>query len=371
MKHLVLVGGGHSHLFVLEAFAGAPMPDVEITLINRTLHAPYSGMLPGLIAGLYTFDECHIHLERLTQRGKIRFIHGSVAQVDLKQKNISLDDGTRLNYDILSINTGSTPPLVDTPGALGQVLPIKPIEQFLAGWKRLQEQAAANERALRISVVGAGAGGVELTLAMQYALRHLARPPHFEIVCDSAEILPTHNAYVRRTFQRILQQRNVTVRPNIHVASVENNRLIDEHGAGSASDCIIWVTGATAAEWRQKCPELTRDERGFISVNEYLQSMAQPDVFAAGDVATQIDQARPRSGVYAVRQGPPLARNLRHALREEPLQPFVPQRRALALISSGDPYAVASWGELGFAGRWVWRWKDHIDRKFINRFNMT
>ncbi len=369
MKRLVLAGGGHSHLFVLEAFAIAPLQDVEVVLINRTLHAPYSGMLPGLIAGLYEFDECHIHLERLTQRGNIRFLQTSVTQADLEQKQIVLEDGSRLGYDVLSINTGSTPPLVSTPGALGNVLPIKPIEDFLIGWEAMREQIAASNRTVRVALVGGGAGSVELALAMQYALRsNNRRPARFEIVCDTPDILTTHNEYVRRTFRRILQQRDIQVRANHRVIAVADDKLIFPQGTEAQCDFIIWVTGASPAHWPRRAG-LASDDDGFVAVNHYLQSVSHTEVFAAGDIASQVDQPRPRSGVYAVRQGPPLADNLRNALTGRPLQPYVPQSRALALISTGDPYAVASWGPIGFAGRWVWRWKDKIDRRFVERFS--
>jgi selenide, water dikinase len=371
MKTLVLAGGGHSHLFVLEAFAKAPLPDVEVVLINRTLHAPYSGMLPGLIAGLYEFNACHIHLERLTQRGNIRFLRTSVNTLDLARKTIALRDGTRLRYDILSINTGSTPPLDNTPGAYGNVLPIKPIEDFLIGWEAMRKKIAATKRSLWITLVGGGAGSVELALAMQQALRSNQKyPTQLEIVCDTPDILMTHNSYVRRTFNRILAQRGIVVRRLTRIARVDEGLLISELGIEARSDFIVWVTGATPADWPSRAG-LASSDGGFIRVNEFLQSVSHADVFAAGDIATQIDQPRPRSGVYAVRQGPPLAHNLRNALIGQPLKSYTPQSRALALISTGDPCAVASWGPVSFSGRWVWRWKDRIDRRFIERFEKS
>lgn len=369
MKRLVLAGGGHSHLFVLEAFGNAPLPDVEVVLINRTLHAPYSGMLPGLIAGLYEFDQCHIHLERLTQRGNIQFLQNSVAQADLEQKQILLEDGSRLGYDVLSINTGSTPPLVNTPGALGNVLPIKPIEDFLIGWEAIRKEISLSNSSMRIALVGGGAGGVELALAMQYALRANHKyPPQFEIVSDTPDILTTHNAYVRRIFRSTLQRRGIHVRANHRVIAVADDKLIFQQGTETQFDRIVWVTGASPANWPRRAG-LASNGDGFVGVNDYLQSVSHTEVFAAGDIASQVDQPRSRSGVYAVRQGPPLAHNLRNALIGRPLERYTPQTRALALISTGDPYAVASWGPIGFAGQWVWRWKDRIDRRFVNRFN--
>ena len=369
MKRLVLAGGGHSHLFVLEAFAQMPLSDVEIILVNRTMHAPYSGMLPGLVAGLYTFDECHIHLETLAQRSKVQFRQTSVTSADLAQRQLRLEDGTTLGYDLLSINTGSTPPLDNTPGAKENTLAIKPIEDFLLGWEAMRESIANSKKPSRIALVGGGAGSVELALAMQHALRAATNyEPTFEIVCDTPSILMTHNNYVRRKFQRILAQRRISVRANSRVVALENQQLIFQQGNNAPYDFIIWVTGAEPAKW-PGAAGLATDARGFIQINESMQSMSHTDVFAAGDCATYAAHPRPKSGVYAVRQGPPLARNLRHALQGNSLESYTPQIRALALISSGDPYAVASWGEIGFAGKWVWRWKDKIDRRFVERFS--
>ena len=369
MTRLVLAGGGHSHLFVLEAFAQMPLPGVEIVLVNRTMHAPYSGMLPGLVAGLYTFDQCHIHLETLARRCKAQFRQTCVLSADLANRQLQLEDGAALSYDLLSINTGSTPPLSDTPGAKENTLAIKPIEDFLLGWEAMRESIAKSERPMRIALVGGGAGSVELALAMQHALRSDSRHElRFEVVCDTPDILMTHNSYVRRKFQRILARRGMVVRANSRVVAIENRQLIFQQGDQAAYDFIIWVTGAEPAKW-PSAAGLATDARGFIQINESMQSISHADVFAAGDCATYAALPRPKSGVYAVRQGPPLARNLRHTLQGEPLESYTPQTRALALISSGDPYAVASWGEFGFAGKWVWRWKDKIDRRFVERFS--
>lgn len=372
MKRLVLAGGGHSHLFVLEALAQDPLPDCEVTLINKTLHAPYSGMLPGLIAGLYDFDACHIDLARLAHKANVRFVQGSVIGADVTQQQLSLADGTTLAYDVLSINTGSTPPLAETPGADGAVLSIKPIEDFLVSWKNLHQRLTASEKPCRIAVVGGGVGSVELALAMQHALRTdhgAAHPTQFEIVCDTAEILAMHNALVRRRFKRVLAERGILVRANSRVVAVAGNALLFQQGGKAAFDAIIWVTGATPAPWPRRAGIAT-NEQGFVLINETLQSLSHGNIFAVGDVATRADQPRPKSGVYAVRQGPPLAINLRRALMQKALVSYAPQQRALALISTGNPYAVASWGPLAFAGHWVWRWKDNIDRRFIERFSV-
>jgi selenide,water dikinase len=94
----------------------------------------------------------------------------------------------------------------------------------------------------------------------------------------------------------------------------------------------------------------------------------QPEIFAAGDVASLLPEALPKSGVVAVRQGPVLARNLRAAAEGRPLEAYVPQRHWLVLVSLGDRRALGTRNGLVFGGRWVWWWKDRLDRSFMARY---
>jgi selenide, water dikinase len=241
LKRLVLVGGGHSHLFVLEAFGKQPMTGVEITLVNRGRHAPYSGMLPGLIAGHYSFLDCHIDLKRLCRFAKVRFVDDEVSSIDLQRNLVQLRGGMHpIAYDLASIDTGSTPPL-DTPGAKAAVVPIKPIENFLHAWVALQSRMLEVKRALRIALVGGGAASVEVGLAMHHKLHQLApqHPPIFEIVTDEASILTTHNAFVRHHFQRLLERRGFAVRAISRVASIDNGALNFRDGRRASSDFVV------------------------------------------------------------------------------------------------------------------------------------
>jgi selenide, water dikinase len=368
MKRLVLIGGGHSHLFVLEAFGKAPVDKVELTLVDRARHTPYSGMLPGLIAGHYSFLDCHIDLKRLCRYAKIGFIEDEAAHVNLEARRVHLRGGATIEYDFLSLDIGSTPPL-DTPGARGFVVPIKPIGTFLQEWVALQSRALANREALKVALVGGGAASVEMALAMGYKLHKLAaRPLNLAIITDEAAALAKHNWLVQRSFARLLRRRGVTLRLRSRVDKVESGVLFFPDGSRAGFDCVVWLTGAAAATWPQRAG-LATDARGFVAVNDSLQSISHAEVFAAGDIAHQVNHPRPKMGVYAVRQGPALARNLRHALLGETLEAYIPQKRALALISAGNKYAIASWGSACIGGAWVWRWKDRIDRRFVDRFH--
>ena len=369
VKDLVLAGGGHSHVTVLKKFAMKPLPGVRLTLICRDTHAPYSGMLPGFISGHYDFDDAHIDLGPLARFAGARFYHAEITGLDLDAKRVLCRDRPSVPFDVLSINTGSAPMTADVPGAEGNVVPVKPIDKFVEHWRNMQDRIGGG--GARIGVVGAGAGGVELLLSVQYRLQLQGRDSGgvaFHLITDTECILPTHNPSVRARFERVLSDRGVDVLTGHEVIRVEPGRLFFKGGGELALDEILWVTAAGAPAWPGEAG-LEVDGKGFILVDDGLCSLSHEDVFAAGDVASVVNHPRPKSGVFAVRQGPPLAANLRRHLLGRPTKPFRPQRAFLSLISTGDKYAVASRSGWAVEGRWVWRWKDWIDRRFMRKFN--
>jgi len=374
LKDLVLVGGGHSHVTVLRRFGMHPMPGVRLTLISRESHAPYSGMLPGLIAGHYEFDDAHIDLGPLTRFAGARFVHAEVVGLDLAGKRVLCRDRPPIAYDVLAIDSGAAPTMAEVPGAAEVVVPVKPIDRFLGHWEALRERTLGGDVS-SIGVVGGGAGGVELILAVAHRLRCEMRSKggaaaklRFHLVTDADEVLPTHNPKVRRRFARVLRRRKIEVLTACRVTSVAPGRLHCANGRELALDEILWVTSAGAPAW-PRAAGLEVDERGFIAVDPNLRSVSHPEVFASGDVAAVLAHPRPKSGVFAVRQGKPLEANLRRALRGHALKPFAPQTRFLSLISTGNRYAVASRGTWAMAGHAVWWWKTWIDRRFMRRYN--
>jgi len=369
MKRLVLLGGGHSHIEVLRRFGAAPAADAELVLVDPSREFAYSGMLPGWIAGHYTRDECHLDLESLARVARCRFIQSACRTLDLDRRVVSCEDGTTLRFDIVSVDTGAGSPAQHTPGAALHALPVRPVDAFVARWGEMGQRTASGQGPRTIAMVGAGAAGVEVVLAMQHRLRTLAPASDiaFHLLGDADTILAEHNPRVRAIFTRVLEERGVTVHPGSAVERVESGRLHLAGGGSLDADAIIWATGASAPSW-PKLSGLAVDERGFIRVDERLQSISHPCVFAAGDIAGIDGHRPPKNGVYAVRAGPPLAANLRRALTGQSLAPWTPQKRALALISTGDRYAVASRGGLALEGAWVWRWKNRIDRRFIRRY---
>jgi selenide, water dikinase len=373
LRDIVLVGGGHSHVGVLRSFGMNPVPGVRLTLICTDSHTPYSGMLPGYIAGHYGFDDVHIDVHRLARFANARFFRDEVVGLDRANRRVLCRDRPPVPYDLLSLNIGSTPQLAQVAGAAAHALPVKPIQQFNQRWLALLQRVREHQGSLTIAVVGAGAGGVELLLAMQYRLqnelRERGRDPQalrFHLF-SAGDILPTHNAGVRRRFATVLAERGVVVHTYAEVRLVADGQLTTADGQTLVTDETVWVTQAGGAAWLRDTG-LALDDNNFVAVNDFLQSTTDPLVFAAGDIASMVNHPLEKAGVFAVRQAAPLTLNLRHALAGQPLKAYRPQSRWLALISTGDRYAVASRGALGFGGDWVWRWKDGIDRRFMQRF---
>lgn len=364
-KDLVLVGGGHSHVAVLNMFGMEPMPGVRLTVISKEAWTPYSGMLPGYIAGHYRFEEAHIDLRPLCRSAGARFIKAEATGLDIADRRVLLRDRLGIRYDVLSINIGSTPREAEIPGASTHALPVKPIEQFLARWQKVVEDIRGTERRARIVIVGGGAGGVELALTCGHRL--LAEKPELHLVTDTGVVLPTHNPRTQEKFARILRERDIAVHLNHRVVSVDRHKVVCEGGQTIPFDVLLWVTNAAAPAWPKQAG-LAVDAQGFIAVNDRLQSLSHPDIFSAGDIAAVENLPRPKSGVFAVRQGMPLARNLRAALNGQPLRSFRPQKQFLSIISTGDKYAVASRSRWAVEGAWVWKVKDWIDRRWMRQY---
>src|SRR5271166_1823905 len=369
-QDLALVGGGHAHVHVLKSFGMRPVPGVRVTLVTRDVETPYSGMLPGYVAGHYSLDECHIDLGRLARFAGARLIRDEAVGLDRANCALLCDAHPPIRYDVLSIDIGSTPRSDDVPGAAEHAIAVKPIDRFAARWEALLERARGMPREmprLRLAVVGGGAGGVELALSAQHRLAGLKGDAVEVTLVTRDLLLPSHNGRVRRLFERILADHRVAVFAGSAVIRVAPRVLLCADGTRVAFDEALWVTQAGAAPWLANTGlPLTRE--GFIAVDDRLRSGGDPRIFAAGDVATMLAHPRDKAGVYAVRQGPPLAANLRRALAGRRLRRAVPQKRALALIGTGDKQAVASRGPFVAYGPRLWQLKDWIDRRWIRRY---
>lgn len=366
MKRLVLVGGGHAHIEVLRDLARNPDGAVHAILVTPFPRMIYSAMLPGHIAGHYALEECAIDLAVLAKaaRAELRLTRASLVSPDIRK--VALADGQVVEYDVLSIDTGPQPVLGDAKGVEQHAYVVRPLERLLQGWNDIYARAARG-RINAITIVGGGAAGIELALAMNHRLRSTLEPPHpkVRLISDAAGIgLP---GGARRRLQRRLRREHIDSHVGSGVAEVGPGFVRLKSGNEFVTEATFWVTGAGAQPWIGESG-LATDETGFLRVNEFLQSTSHANVFGAGDCVTNPQQPRPRAGVFAVRAAPILAANLRAAMNGAPLRRFAPPRRFLALIGTGDRHAVGIWNGLAWQGRWVWRWKERIDRRFVARY---
>lgn len=355
MKRLLLLGGGHAHLFVLEAFARR-RPDAEVLLVTPDVLTPYSGMLPGAIAGHYRYREACIDLRPLAQRAGVTVVSGRAVALDPDRRCVTLDSGETLEGDLFSIDTGATPHRPLATGLRSFAHPVKPVPALIAALQAATPDALA--------VIGAGAAGVEVALA----LRHRLPDRPVVLIERGPAPLPGSPAGLQQRVLAELSRQRVELIDTADIASADGHALGLADGRRIDSDFTVLCTGAAAPEWLQRSG-LILDARGFVAVDSTLRSPSHPHVFAAGDVSTTVGNPRPRSGVFAVRAGPPLARNLLRALAGDTVQPWMPQRDALRLLACGRRHAIAARGAWSLQGDWVWHWKDSIDRAFVRRFD--
>ena len=402
----MLAGGGHTHALLLSK---GPLP-VPVTLVSPDRFTPYSGMLPGWMAGHYREADCRIDLRPLAAAAGVRLLIGAATALDADQRRLQIATGDTLDgasggtlddtldYDLLSLDVGSE---TDTAAldALGpdRLLPVKPLPDFFAAWPRVLDAACARE-GFRLCVVGGGAASVELVLAAAEALRRSSAKAELALVCSPTSLLADHAERVRRRVLRQFDVAGITVHLQRATGEAGGLRLGESLGSGRAAsadplasadhpahsdhrspspplapadrllpaDCVLAATGARPQDWlRHSGLACTAD--GWVQVDAHHRSPSHAEVFAAGDVCARTDRPLARSGVHAVHAGPVLAANLLATVDGHPLRAYVPKPRSLYLIACGPRHAIASWGPWSAEGGWVWRWKDWIDRGFIRR----
>lgn len=379
-NNLVLIGGGHSHVILLRMLGMKPLPEVRLTLISPASDTPYSGMLPGHIAGVYSRDECHINLQKLADFAQAQFYIDEVVGLDLKNDKVICAKHPVVDFDLLSIDIGSTPATMSVSGAAEYAVPAKPVLQLLEHWYEVLERVAQNPQIkMSIAIAGGGAGGVELALSMQAHLQCIlqqAQQPltnlEIHLFHRQPQLMTHHHPSVQHQVKDILIKRGIKLHLGQTVSEIapcdELLKIKCESGLQVKCHKIFWVTQASAPQWL-KTTGLATDERGFILVKDTLQSLTHPEVFATGDIATMINYPRPKAGVFAVRQGKPLYENLRRMLQGQPLKPYKPQQQYLSLIGTGDGSAIATRGSITLPPHpLLWRWKDWLDRRFIEKF---
>ncbi len=368
VRDVLLIGGGHAHVQVLKHFAMHPVPGVRLTLVSEENTSPYSGMVPGYLAGHYNREEIEVALEPLCQLAQARFICAEVTGLERSNQRVKLRNRPPIRYDILSLNCGSKPDLNGKPG-----IAVKPISRFLSYWANLKAQVEADSQASDVTVVGAGAGGIEVAFACRARL-----PASTKVSVIGPSLLPGSNRRAVRVIAQAFHDNRIDFLPERVVDAFSDEhttRLTLGNGELKSVQHLLWVTDVRAPDWLMDSG-LDSDEKGFICVDEQLRTVTDDRVFAVGDVAHLQGQERAKAGVYAVRAAPTLAHNLMCATQGLPLTGsrcrYTAQHAHLTVIGLGSPKspdALAIRGPFAFKHRMFWRLKAHIDRRFIERYN--
>ncbi len=372
-RDIVLLGVGHTNAHVLAMWRMSPLPDVRLTCISPFPVATYSGMLPGVLAGDYPPAAMEIDLVRLCAAAGARLISSEADGLDLPSRRVLMRDRPPVPFDVLSVGVGSVPSYrgvtLDNDHV---VVTAKPMQTFLARLAARMDavRQARPAHALRLVVVGGGAAGVELALCLPaFVRRHCGGTVDVltTLVTASAEVVPGSLPVTATRALAALSQRGIAVHAQRRVVAVHEDRVRLDDATPLEADVVVWVTGASAPPLLRTLG-LPTDDRGFLLTDATLRSTSGAPVFAVGDSGTIAGSPLPKAGVFAVRQGPVLWRNIGRVLDGTAPEPYTPQRTFLKLLNTGDGRAIGEWRGHSFEGRLAWRLKDHIDRAFIARY---
>jgi selenide,water dikinase len=367
-KNVVLVGAGNAHLVFVKRFGMRPMPGVAVTLVNEFPESPYSAMVPARIAGEYRHEEVTIDLVRLCAAMGVRFLPERAIRLDTAARQLHFDQRVPLAYDALSLGLGSLPACPAGLGPGDHVFVMRPLGVFIARLEALERALRQAPRPYHFVVVGGGASGCELALAVS---RRLGNLPDFRMTLlqGNSRLLPSFPGRTARFFRDALTARVIAVRVDARVESAEDGNLVLQTGERVPFDGVLLATHAAPPRLIGDSG-LTLDPSGFLRVRETLQSVSDPSVFGTGDCVTfDAHPQLPRNGVHAVREGKVLFDNVGEFLHERPLRPFRPQRVTLSLLNTADGDAVLTYGPVTTKGRWARRLKDRIDRAWIEKYS--
>jgi pyridine nucleotide-disulfide oxidoreductase family protein len=361
IQTLVLLGAGHAHVQVIKALAQSQSAALNVLLVSPFEQVAYSGMLPGVIAGHFQAQEMQVSVPQLLAGTRVQWLKASCVALNALERKIKLSDGQVIGYDWLSINTGSAMErdVIEArlPGARTHAVFVRPMEKLLQLWPRLLK--FAQEKPLNMAVIGGGAAGVEIALALQQRIPH----GRVTLISGAAGVLPTYSPLLRRLAEQHLALCNITVIRD-PATRLHDGSIGLKSGASLSCDMPFLAWGGHAPSWLQGSGlALTGD--GYVSTTATLQSSSHPEVFAVGDVATRLDAPHPKSGVFAVRTGADLAHNLLAAVSQQALKKHTVRPSSLNLISLGSRTALMNYGFFTAKGAWVWYYKRVIDRRWM------
>ncbi|WP_408011367.1 FAD-dependent oxidoreductase [Pseudalkalibacillus sp. A8] len=361
MKKLLLVGGGHAHLYVIKQLQRYTIPNVEVTLISPDCYQYYSGMMSGFIEGLYELYEIRINLKDLAQRSQINWVKDKVMAIHPNERKIVTGKGDLYDYDVISFDIGSLTRGLELPRVSEFATLIKPNYHF-------PDAITNTEVAEKIVIVGGGAAGIEISLALKARRQKQGIRTEITLI-SSGELLASENKRISRKIEKIILGKGIKLVKGETVQEVQSRALFTSSNTRVVYDKLIWLTGPKAPGLFKES-QLPTDEQGYLLVKDTLQVEKYPSIFGTGDCIT-LDNHRDlaKTGVYAVRQGPVLFNNiLEFVNNSDKREYFRPQRHFIAILSTGNRQGFLIYRGRGYSGRWAWHLKKWIDRRFINKY---
>ncbi len=359
-RDVVLIGGGHAHALVLRRWGMDPLPGARLTVINPGPTAPYTGMLPGHVAGHYTRDDLDIDLVRLCRFAGAGLIDGRAIDIDAGRGVVTIEGRAPMAYDVASVDVGITAEMPQIDGFAQHGIPAKPLGPFAVAWRAYRDRARAGDAPKQIAVIGGGVAGTELAMAMAHAVEGAQ-----VTVIEAADNLTGIGGKARQVLLDAMAAQNVTLRSGAKVAAVAADHVLLDDGDTIPSVFTVGAAGARPHDWIAGTDLPLED--GFIRVGPSLRVEGHDNLFAAGDCAYLVHDPRPKAGVFAVREAPILHNNLRAVLTGDATRRYDPQRNYLKLISLGRKAALAEKGKMTLSGDMLWQWKDKIDREFMDK----
>jgi NADH dehydrogenase FAD-containing subunit len=367
-KHLVLVGGGHAHLTCLKNLQEFVQRGYEVTLIGPSPHHYYSGMGPGMLAGTYRPQETRFNIQKMAQSGGARFQQGMVASIRPVEKRLILASGAEIPYDVVSFNTGSGIPTGNLSIASdARVFTVKPIEQLVQAQQHIK--ARLKKKIHHIVIAGGGPAGLEVTANLWRLAANIGGEARFTLVAGR-RLMGDFPEKVRALALKSLTGRGVEVIEGTHLHEVQTSVALLKDGRMLPFDMIFLALGVQPSALFQNSGLKIGPDGGLL-VNDFLQSVANPEIFGGGDCIYFQPQPLDKVGVYAVRQNPILFHNLLAALEGRIMRRFKPGGAYLLIFNMGDDRGIFWKKQFIFAGRLAFWLKDYIDRRFMRTFQVS
>lgn len=367
---VVLMGIGHTHLEILRRWGRDPVPGCRLICISPFPTTTYSGMLSGVLSGQLDVDAMQIEIAPLANAAGAELCVDEVVAIERDSQILQLREHGSLRYDVLSIGVGSIPSGLPLD-ASANLVPIKPMQTFLARLEDRIEAAARSSASgsLKLVVVGAGVAGVELALCLHAGLSqvHHRLSITVTLIGASSIIAAELPSRARSLLDAELDRCGIERVTGEMVVSVERGSVVTDQGSQRPADCVVWATGAAPPPILSSLG-LPLDQKGFLATRATLQSIAGDAIFAVGDCATISGANCPKAGVYAVRQAPVLWRNLGALLAGQSLTEYRAQSGFLKLVNTGRGSALLEYRGVACHARWCWWLKRWIDRRFVGRY---